>query len=229
VSTSRSFRVIGDVHGELEPFLRAISEARISNRFVVQIGDLIDQGPDSTECLRVGLNLLKSGQGSFVRGNHEHDLVRYLLGEVNFVSNKLADTLEKLKHREQFGLIDDFLDLWPRIPWWLKLGNTLLVHGAFHPAMLCHECPDAILDYDARSLVQSLCLYGEGPPIKGYELPPRTYQWIESIPHDLKVIVGHDVRSTDHPLTIVNARGGAVTFLDTGCGKGGPLNWLDFD
>jgi protein phosphatase len=229
MGTSRSFRVIGDVHGEIEPFLSVTSEARSINRFVVQIGDLIDHGPDSPGCLRIGLKLLQSGQGIFIRGNHERDFAKYLFGESNSASDKLAHTLDKIKCCKDLSLVDDFLEVWPRVPWWLKIDNMLLVHGAFHPAMLSHDSPNAILDLDTRSIVKALCLYGEGPPIKGYNLPPRTYHWIESIPHDLKVVVGHDVRSTDHPVTIVNARGGAVTFLDTGCGKGGRLSWLDFD
>ena len=44
-------RVVGDVHGDI----RAFRAATATDRFVVQLGDLSDHGPDSAAVLRTRL------------------------------------------------------------------------------------------------------------------------------------------------------------------------------
>jgi protein phosphatase len=74
-------RVVGDVHGDAEAFRAAIEGARAANLFVLQLGDLTDDGPDSPEALRLMFRLLDEGRGLFLLGNHEHKLRRALRGE----------------------------------------------------------------------------------------------------------------------------------------------------
>lgn len=224
-----SLRVIGDVHGEIEPFERLVLNALQHGRYVIQLGDLINHGPDSPMCLRTALDLVRSNHGVFLRGNHENDLVRYCRGQIKVASTKLSRTLEQFMSSQESEIIPEFLDVWTEIPWWVYKNLHLFVHGAFHPAMLDHLSPETITDPDTRSSVESLSLYGEGPAINGDNLPPRTYAWIETVPDKLTVVVGHDVRSTQRPVMITNSCGGRVTFLDTGSGKGGQLSWIDIE
>ena len=44
-------RVIGDVHGDAIAYRTALVEAHARNLFVVQLGDLVDRGPDSARAL----------------------------------------------------------------------------------------------------------------------------------------------------------------------------------
>jgi hypothetical protein len=229
VAAPGSLRVIGDVHGEIEPFERSVFNALQDGRYVVQLGDLIDHGPDSPMCLRTALDLVRGGRGIFLRGNHENDLVKYCCGQITIPSVKLWRTVRKFMSSQDSLIINEFLDVWPEIPWWLYMKNHLFVHGVFHLAMLDHLSPGTITDRDTRASVELLSLYGEGPAINGDNLPPRTYAWIETVPDKLTVVVGHDVRSTQCPVMITNSCGGRVTFLDTGSGKGGQLSWIDIE
>ena len=47
-------RVVGDVHGDA----RAFAMAAETDRFVVQLGDLTDYGPDNAGALKIMLRLL---------------------------------------------------------------------------------------------------------------------------------------------------------------------------
>jgi hypothetical protein len=46
-----SIRVIVDVHGDAIAYRTALVEAHARNLFVVQLGDLVDRGPDSAGAL----------------------------------------------------------------------------------------------------------------------------------------------------------------------------------
>ena len=57
-------RVVGDVHGDS----RAFSFAADTDRFVIQLGDLTDSGPDSAGALAMALRLVEEGRGVFLLG-----------------------------------------------------------------------------------------------------------------------------------------------------------------
>jgi protein phosphatase len=59
------------------------------------------------------------------------------------------------------------------------------------------------------------------------ELPTRTYNWIDEVPAEITVIIGHDVIATDRIVERRGALGGRVLFCDTGAGKGGKLSAID--
>ena len=70
-------RVVGDVHGDAVAFRYAAA----TDRFVVQLGDLTDYGPDNAEALRIMFRLIDEGRGLFLLGNHDLKLARSLAGE----------------------------------------------------------------------------------------------------------------------------------------------------
>ena len=49
IPPDRPLRIVGDVHGDAVAFGHAVA----TDRFVVQLGDLIDHGPDSARVLRI--------------------------------------------------------------------------------------------------------------------------------------------------------------------------------
>ena len=69
-------RVVGDVHGDATAFAYAAA----TDRFVVQLGDLTDYGPDSATTLRIMFDLIDGGRGLFLLGNHDLKLARALAG-----------------------------------------------------------------------------------------------------------------------------------------------------
>jgi hypothetical protein len=50
---------------------------------------------------------------------------------------------------------------------------------------------------------------------------------VDAIPPGLNVVVGHDARSETAPMVSKSPLGGRAVLLDTGCGKGGTLSWMD--
>ncbi len=211
-------RIIGDVHGDI----RAFSAATATDRFIVQLGDLSDHGPDSAGVLRMMFTLMDSGRGLFILGNHDRKLGRALAGQAVRTDAALQATLGQLDP----PLRERALQEVARAPAWLVSGGTAFVHGGFHPAMLNEPPPPPLGRVDP---LLSRALFGETTgrmQPDGY--PERVLRWVDRIPAGLTVYCGHDQRSTDgRPYRRTGASGGTAVFLDTGAGKGGHLSWID--
>lgn len=211
-------RVVGDVHGDA----RAFAIAAATDRFVVQLGDLIDGGADNAGVLTVALDLLERGRGLFLLGNHEHKLARLLSGRVVKANAALRETAAQL----DAPLRARVLAAIAAAPAWLRRGHEFFVHGGFHTAML-HQAPPPFGGKPEGPLARALFgqVTGQRHP-NGF--PDRVVHWVDRIPAGLTVYCGHDNRSPDgRPLTIRGSAGGTAVFLDTGAGKGGHLSWID--
>jgi protein phosphatase len=216
---ARGVRVIGDVHGDA----RAFAIAADTDRFVVQLGDLTDYGPDSAEAVRIALRLLEEGRGLFLLGNHDLKLARVLAGREVRIGPELAETLRQL----DAALRGRVAAAIARAPGWLRWGHVLFAHGGFHTLMLETEPPPAPEGPVHGPLARAL--YGEPTGrIQPDGYPERSLRWVDRIPAGLTVYCGHDQRSTNgRPYVRVGAAGGRAIFLDTGAGKGGHLSWID--
>ncbi len=213
-------RVVGDVHGDA----RAFAMAAETDRFIVQLGDLVDDGPDTPGALEVMFRLLDAGRGMFLLGNHDFKLARALRGD-RVRGAPLARTLAELpaamRERTQREIM--------RAPGWVNAGRSFFVHGAFHPGMRIEE-PPAFPASRPEGLL-AWALYGQTTGrLTGAGRPERLLRWVEDIPAHVTVFCGHDRRSQDgRPYVRMNADGGRAVFLDTGAGKGGHLSWMDID
>ena len=212
-------RVVGDVHGDATGFAYAIA----TDRFIVQLGDLADHGPDSAGTLRMMFDLVESGRGLFILGNHDLKLARVLSGDQVRVEPVVQATIEQLDD----SLKARVLRLVAEAPAWLRYGSALFVHGGFHTAMLEHASPEHRLDRPQGPMARAL--YGEPTgrmQSDGY--PERSLRWVDRIPDGVTVYCGHDRRSNDgRPYVRHGILGGTAVFLDTGAGKGGHLSWID--
>ena len=213
-----ALRVVGDVHGDYRAFQAALG----TDRFIVQLGDLGDHGPDSAGVFRAMFDVIDAGRGLFILGNHDRKLGRALAGHAVRTDPALAATLAQLTD----GLRDRALHEISRAPAWLVRRGIAFVHGGFHPAMLQERPPPALGRVDP---LLSRALFGETTgrmQPDGY--PERILRWVDRIPTGIKVYCGHDQRSTDgRPYVRTGAAGGTAVFLDTGAGKGGHLSWID--
>ncbi len=214
--------MVGDVHGDF----RAFSRAAETDLFLLQLGDLVDYGPDSSGVLRLMFRLIDERRGAFLLGNHDIRLGRALAGGAARVSEALSLTISQLDD----GLRTRALQEIGRAPAWLRRNDAVFVHAGFHTVMLTHNPPQAIELTSTRvDPVLSRALYGEPTgrtQPDGY--PERSLRWVERIPAGVTVYCGHDRRSTDgRPYRRQNQLGGTAIFLDTGAGKGGHLSWID--
>ena len=212
-------RIVGDVHGDAKAFAYAVA----TDRFVVQLGDLVDYGPDSATTLELMFDLIDRGRGLFLIGNHDFKLARALSGQHVYMTPILAETLRMLGPDLRSRALAEFL----RAPAWLRHDGALFVHGGFHPAMLVAEAPPIDLRRPDGPL--SRALYGEPTGRTQQDgFPERSLGWVDRIPTGMTVYCGHDRRSTDgRPYYRPGMGGGTAVFLDTGASKGGHLSWID--
>jgi len=212
-------RVVGDVHGDAAAFAWAAA----TERFVVQLGDLTDQGPRSDEVLRIMFALIDAGKGLFLLGNHEHKLARALAGQQVRPEPGLEATLAQLDPALRRRALVEI----GRAPAWVRQGDRLFVHGGFHTDMLKGPPPEMGLARAHGAVARAL--FGEPTGrVQPDGYPERSLRWVDRIPAGLTVYCGHDRRSTDgRPYPRRGALGGTAIFLDTGAGKGGHLSWID--
>lgn len=221
IPVGAAVRVVGDVHGDAAAFAWAAA----TERFVVQLGDLTDQGPRSDEVLRIMFALIDAGTGLFLLGNHEHKLARALAGQQVRPEPGLEATLVQLDPALRRRALVEI----GRAPAWVRQGNRLFVHGGFHTDMLKGPPPE--MGFARAQGAVARALFGEPTGrIQPDGYPERSLRWVDRIPAGLTVYCGHDRRSTDgRPYVRQGALGGTAVFLDTGAGKGGHLSWIDLD
>jgi len=221
IPVGSKLRVVGDVHGDSTGFSYALA----TDRFILQLGDLVDHGPDSATTLRLMFDRVERGRGLFLLGNHDLKLARTLAGaqvrSEAVVQATIAQKDDALRPRA-VRLITD-------APAWLRFRSDLFVHGGFHTMMLEAPPPPHNLERPQGPIARAL--YGEPTGrIQPDGYPERSLRWVDRIPEGMTVYCGHDNRSTDgRPYVRRGALGGKAVFLDTGAGKGGHLSWIDLD
>ncbi len=218
IPPDRLLRIVGDVHGDANAFSHAVA----TERFVVQLGDLVDHGPDSARVLRTMFRLIDENRGLFLLGNHDRKLGRALAGRKMRPDPPLEATLAQL----DIELAERALDEIGRAPAWLVRGRAVFVHGGFHTGMLHQEPPPGL---ERVTHLLSRALFGETTGrMQEDGFPERRLNWIDHIPEGFTVYCGHDQRSTDGRPWMKHGRaGGRAIFTDTGAGKGGHLAWID--
>ncbi len=220
IPNDRGLRIVGDVHGDI----RAFAFAADTDRFVVQLGDLIDAGPDSAGALRLMFRLIDEGRGLFLVGNHDRKLGRALRGERVRGGPQLETTMAGLDAELRARALAEV----ERAPAWIVHAHRFFVHAAFHTGMLANMPPDPLGPVDP---LLSRALFGETTGRTQPDgFPERLLRWVNHIPGGMTVYCGHDQRSRDgRPWVTHGDQGGTAMFMDTGAGKGGHLSWIDLD
>ena len=109
-------RVVGDVHGDATGFAYAVA----TDRFIVQLGDLADHGPDSAATLRMMFDLVEGGRGLFILGNHDLKLARVLSGDHVRVEPVVQATIAQMDDT----LKERTLRLVSEAPAWVRHGSA---------------------------------------------------------------------------------------------------------
>ena len=217
-----SFRIIGDVHGDLNAFRHAIE----TDRFIIQLGDLVDYGPSSIEVMKLMLNIQERKRGLFLLGNHDRKLGQVLKGRKVKRDAALNATLEQLSKDQDTSLPSKILNALEQAPVWIILKKFIFVHGGFHTRMLTEPPPQPL---GPMTSLMARAIYGETTnKILPDGYPLRLLNWINHILENYMLYCGHDCRSTDgRPWIRKGYGGGTAIFMDTGASKGGHLSWID--
>ncbi len=215
--------VLGDVHGMYQSARVAMDCARQRNHFLVFCGDIVDYGPGSLEVADEVYGLVTRGQGILVLGNHERKIMRWIdgqrvrLSEGNRVTTSALQALGETARQKWIGR---FRGLYQNSAILHTIGSARFAHAALHPGHWRGQ---------ADREVEDQAFFGEIDKARSRpERPVRSYGWVDSIPANHMVVVGHDIRSTELPVVQTNTKGGQAYFMDTGSGKGGHLTSADF-
>jgi hypothetical protein len=224
-------RFFGDIHGCHAEFAAMAEDALDRNLHLHSLGDLIDRGPDSPACMRLACDLSDSGWLDLNPGNHDERFLRWVNGErVPIKPNGLGSTLTQLERTaDRKPLIRRYADLLLRAPLWSRFGRLYAVHAALHPEMIGCDGP-ALAQSDWDSELHYFALEGEMRPDNDparQALGRRSFSWLEHIPADVTVLVGHSTVSTEGARERRNGAGGRIVHLDTGLQRSGCLTFID--
>lgn len=223
---------IGDVHGMTDDFERHVNAAVAKGNFIVQLGDIVDYGPDSVGCVDLMYRLVVNGEAIFIIGNHERKLEKYIQqsreGKIRIqLAGGILKTVEQLNRlgdtkREIFE--QKFLALMNHARHHVRINNNVFVHASATRKMW-DTISNRLVGFDENRAV-----FGEvdqNVPRDENGFPHRLYNWVDEIPDGHTAYVGHAYLDLHNPVTKVGKLGGKAIFVDTGSGKEGTLSSID--
>lgn len=119
--------VIGDLQGCFDPLKALLAKINYQPEQdqLWFVGDLVNRGPQSLECLRFVKATCEAGRGKTVLGNHDFHLLGAYCGLEKYQSK--SDTLQPILQAED---VDDLID-------WLR-HQPLLVEHDYLPVIMVH-------------------------------------------------------------------------------------------
>lgn len=225
-----NYLILGDVHAEYEPFKKALNYAEKNNLFVISVGDLVDNGPNGYEVFKDFYKLVKEEKAALTWGNHEWKIYRWLLGNNVTLGGNNQLTVEQMNSNLKFKEV--FMRTMEFCQHYIQLNeNMFITHAGVNPEFWSRFPKTTKEDLNVFK-------YGQVDHSQMYHYrnevyPNRVYDWVNSVPADIKLFVGHDPRPMTskpdfdnfqpEPSIYKGEQGGEVIFLDCGAGKGG---WL---
>lgn len=213
---------LSDLHAHAKKLKKAIRFALKNDLFIVFLGDLVDGHDKPLETVLTVKTILDQNRGVLVIGNHDDKFYRYALGNKVQLKAPQKKTLADVPKGKMDLFLQTYIDLIrsPNSAHIFRYGKWTFTHAAIHPDVWSHEGP-------LSKKMLHRAMYGETTGERDEEgFPVRTYDWVEGVPSEQNVVVGHDrspyggkkLRKTG-PLQQTNAQQGRVFFTDMGCGK----------
>ncbi|MHC4212661.1 MAG: polynucleotide kinase-phosphatase [Planctomycetota bacterium] len=229
------FDVIGDVHGCYEELVELLDKlgyqpAENSNdgplsgpfykhpegRKVILLGDIVDRGPRILDCVKLAYNMVQTGNGLCVPGNHDMKLIRKLKGRDVQIIHGLAETMAEIESVP----LEDSKELQLELKEFLYgLVSHYVLDGG--KLVVAHAGLKEEMQGRGSGKVRDFCLYGETTgETDEFGLPVR-YNWAAEYRGKAMVVYGHSpVPEPEWLNRTVN--------IDTGCVFGGKLTALRY-
>jgi len=121
--------IIGDLQGCFDSLNRLLDVIEFSSRRdqLIFVGDLVNRGPGSEQCLRWVKARCEQGAAQCVLGNHDLHLLAVAEGKRK---TNNGDTLQGILKADDCRTLLDWL---ARQPLLLKQGHDLIAHAGIHP------------------------------------------------------------------------------------------------
>ncbi len=188
--------MIGDIHGCYFELMELLNKTGVSEQDrLISVGDLITKGPENRSVLELVRQRKNCGS---VLGNHEYLLLQHHRGQTVKLEPAHLSTIAELGND-----FEDYMIWISRWPYYLDLGDHLVVHAGIRPGIPLER-------QSVTDLTSLRTLNGPSPGSK-VGIP-----WYERYRGRKTIIFGHWVFKT--PLVRANAMG-----IDTGCVYGGRL------
>lgn len=194
---------VGDIHGQIDLLMEELSYAGFdpSRDRVFSVGDLIDRGPKSLDCLR----LLDEPWFYAVRGNHEQMMIDWFSGDAfpSWVRNYGTWTQE-LQRTEIAAWVERLMSL----PIAITLEGKTSTVGICHAETCGHDWAMMIDDLNCHQQMMW------GRKVFRGDVDPRP-------------VIGVDITLHGHTPVPKMRRIGNRYFLDTGAGDGDRLTVMN--
>lgn len=225
--------VIGDIHGEHDKLVDLLQLIKFDydNDTLIQLGDVIDRGPSSYECVE---ELLKIKNLIAIKGNHDDCWFKaYVMQEENILYNQgglqTDMSFENNCHEKDgypgYEIPQTHFEFFSNQKLWhLDKEGRFFVHGGFDRHKFVSEQEEDVFLWDRDLFLAAL----SHKDMSG-NFPFKTKDNFKEI------FIGHTPtvywknKLSGKPITIP-MRAGNIWNIDTGCGKGNfPLTAMNID
>ncbi len=209
--------VLGDIHGEYEYLIDVLKKSgfRYKEDLLIQIGDIVDRGPEPFKCMD---ELLKIKNLVLIAGNHDLNFIEYMNSNRDFLGsyaqNGTHTTVGKWKKLSQKqcekyrSLIFDKM-----IPYHLTSDNMIFTHGGFPRDERLEDIEPDVFAWDRELVMQAMSCKGK--------------QKLKTLYDFKKIFIGHTPTIYWNETKPIYS--GGVWNVDTGSGKSGPLTIMNVD
>lgn len=212
--------IVGDIHGEINQLKKCLEIVNFDfeKDQLIQLGDVVDRGPDSYGCIEL---LLKIRNTVFIKGNHDDCWFQYLkTGKQDVLWNQGGR--ETYQSYIDIGISPEIhFDFFAKqVPYYIDENRNCFVHGGFNRHHLITEQSNISDLWWDRDLFLAALSY------KGMKNQTHPFKMRDNFK---EVFVGHTPVQYWGFTEPVNAAN--IWNLDTGCGKGevNPLTIMDLE
>ena len=216
--------VIGDIHGGLKALHQVLERAKINpDDQLIFLGDYVDRWYESAQTISFLINLSKTHNCIFIRGNHDDLLQQWLQGAPRndmWLDAGGSQTIQSYKNINLETRQNHLTFLKSLKNYYLDNQNRLFVHGGFtHQRGVQYEWHQSMLYWDRTLWETALSL---NPALQKTDLyyPKRLKRYHE-------IYIGHTA-TTDIGETTPQNRA-TVWNVDTGAGYFGRLSIMNID
>lgn len=206
---------MGDIHGRYDYMLEVLQKSGFDyeNDLLIQIGDIVDRGPDPFKCCK---ELMKIKNKILITGNHDAAFIQFLAEKIDFLgdSNGTAPTHEawkELSNDEQLEILEEVFS--EQRSYYISDDNIMFVHGGFPRDEKLDDVVDNVFYWDRELVSQAMSCKGDDK--------------LKTLYNFKEIFIGHT--PTIYWDKIKPIYSGGVWNVDTGAGKGGPLTIMDVD
>jgi hypothetical protein len=218
--------IIGDVHGCLKELKQLLNIVKYNtNDRLIFLGDLVDRGPHSAECVKFVRQKLKA---ECVIGNHDNKYCRYYHHEKRRKINPKYNNPMRFNEnqKEIYKNLDERdLDWLSNLPYkiYIKEHNLALMHAGVMDTT--HPLYQNDKTYIYCRYVDKLT----GKMVRlnyDYSQPENSVFWATNYHYNVNIVYGHQVVDLQNPKILTNDCGAKTYGIDTGCVYGGHLTAL---